>query len=189
MTDPDDFHGVVSHEHRGRTVIFFARALESFGDSRHDFAGIFVLPRAQYGPAGSLQSQCLIRVPPLVLLDLRLPVAAVRRWHRPVLGTSVPIAAVDVYDDPLARKHDVGPKGSAALNVDRKVDAEAKTARVQEGTNSPLRPCVRAPVRSHDASPNLRHSLPRLSRSTRHRTAVKHRRRPMRAAAPAILIT
>lgn len=115
-----------------------------------------MLPDANDPPARPLQCRVMAPVAFDVGVELPEPPLSIRLGDRPVLGTSVPKAAVNEDGDPFRHKDDVRPHSGDAF--DGAVDTETKPQPMQGRANGELGGSVPLQRRPHPASNGWRTS-------------------------------
>lgn len=119
-----------------------------------------MLPDSNHHPPILFEGRGMAAVALHVLGDLRLPIRAIRRGQRAVLGTAMPEASVDEYGDLPAREDEVGADAAALSRLYREVNSIPEARGVNGVADRPLRPGVAAAVRAHDPASRLRDIAP-----------------------------
>lgn len=130
-------------------------------DPLSGFGWILVLPESQHRPSVPFERRRRRSISMAVCFYFVGPIAAIRRWLRPMDRTSMPEAAVHEDSHSALRKQDIGPDRPTAGDPDWEVHAKAKPCAVQGGPQCELGAAVAAPVGSHDLPTQRRHIGPR----------------------------
>lgn len=125
----------------------FFEGFESSNDELHSIRCRDVLPDAEHPPSLGPRHGGRLRIALDVPREFRFPVLGMRDRNHPVLGASVPEAAVDEDGETSSGEDDVRP--TALIAPGREIDAVPVSARVQELTNRQLGSGVPTPIRLH----------------------------------------
>ena len=125
-----------------------ARCVERRSNATRNGDGGLVLPCSDNVPASAAKGHVHASVAGRVALELWTPVVLITTGGVPMLGATVPEAAVDEDSDAPPREHDIGPYGDIG-DADEVVDTKPETGGVECSTDLSLWSCVPASIPRH----------------------------------------